>query len=46
MLGYYDFVFIYDNKVFATMLTLFFKDNEIAEKSDSELEKLMSRNPS
>ena len=44
--GYYDFVFIYDNKVFATMLTLFFKDNEIAEKSDSELEKLMSRNPS
>ena len=44
--GYYDFVFIYDNKVFATMLTLFFKDNEIAEKSDSELDKLMSRNPS
>lgn len=41
--GYYDFVFIYKNKVFATMLTLFFKPNEIYEKSDSELEKLMSQ---
>lgn len=40
--GYYDFVFIYKNKVFATMLTHFFKPNEIYEKSDSELEKLMS----
>ena len=41
--GYYDFVFIYKNKVFATMLTHFFKKDEIAEKSDSELEKLMSQ---
>ncbi len=41
--GYYDFVFIYKNKVFATMLTHFFKPNEIYEKSDSELEKLMSQ---
>ena len=41
--GYYDFVFIYTNKVFATMLTHFFKPNEIYEKSDSELEKLMSQ---
>ena len=40
--GYYDFVFIYNNKVFATMLTRFFQDKEIQEKSDSELEKLMS----
>lgn len=41
--GYYDFVFIYKNKVFAIMLTHFFKPNEIYEKSDSELEKLMSQ---
>lgn len=39
--GYYDFVFIYNNKVFATMLTKFYKPNELLEKSDSELEKLM-----
>ncbi len=36
--GYYDFVFIYNNQVFATMLTRFFKVDEIAFKSDSELE--------
>ena len=41
--GYYDFVFIYKDKVFATMLTRFFKPNEIYEKSDSELEELMSQ---
>lgn len=41
--GYYDFVFIYKNKVFATMLTRFYKPNEIYEKSDSELEELMSQ---
>ena len=40
--GYYDFVFSYNNKVFATMLTRFFQDGEIQEKPDSELEKLMS----
>ena len=40
--GYYDFVFIYNNKVFATMLTRFFQDKEIQEKPDSELEKRMS----
>ena len=44
--GYYDFVFIYGNKVFATMLTLFYKEDEISEKSDSELEGLMSQRPS
>ena len=40
--GYYDFVFIYNNKVFATMLTRFFQEEEIQGKHDSELEKLMS----
>ena len=41
--GYYDFVFIYKNKVVATMLTHFFKQEEIYEKSDSELEELMKQ---
>ena len=41
--GYYDFVFIYNNKVFATMLTRFYKNDEISDKSDSELEKLMTK---
>ena len=44
--GYYDFVFIYNNQVFATMLTRFFKLDEISGKSDSELEELMSQSPS
>lgn len=39
--GYYDFVFIYNNKVFATMLTKFYKPDELLEKSDPDLEKLM-----
>lgn len=39
--GYYDFVFIYGNKVFATMLTRFYKPDELYGKSSSELEKLM-----
>ena len=43
--GYYDFVFIYGNKVFATMLTRFYKPDEILDKPDSELEKLMSQKP-
>ena len=38
--GYYDFVFIYNNKVFAVMLTKFFKPKELFTKSDSALEKL------
>ena len=41
--GYYDFVFIYKSKVFATMLTRFYKENEIYEKSDAELEQMMSQ---
>ena len=39
--GYYDFVFVYDDKVFATMLTRFYQRDEISDKTDSELEKLM-----
>jgi hypothetical protein len=39
--GCYDFVFIYNNKVFATMLTKFFNPDELSDKTDSELEKLM-----
>lgn len=39
--GYYDFVFVYNNKVFATMLTKFYKPDELLEKTDAELEKLM-----
>ena len=38
--GYYDFVFVYKDKVIATMLTRFFKPEEIYLKSDSELEEL------
>ena len=38
--GYYDFVFVYKDKVFATMLAHFFKPEEIYLKSDSELEEL------
>jgi hypothetical protein len=38
--GYYDFVFTYEDKVFATMLTKFYKENELTSKSDEELEKM------
>lgn len=41
--GYYDFVFIYKNKVFATMLTKFYKPDELFDKSDSDLEELMKK---
>ena len=44
--GWYDFVFIYGNKVFATMLTHFYKEEEISDISDSVLEELMSQSPS
>lgn len=43
--GYYDFVFIYKDKVFATLLTHFFQPEEIFNKSDSALEQLMSQRP-
>ena len=39
--GFYDLVFTYKNRVFATMLTRFYQPDELKEKSDSELEKLM-----
>lgn len=39
--GYYDFVFTYEDKVFATMLTKFYKEDGLDNKSDEELEKLM-----
>ena len=39
--GLYDFVFLHNDKVFATMLTKFFKEGELSEKSDQELEALM-----
>lgn len=41
--GYYDFVFIYDNKVFAIMVTKFYKPDELLDKPNSELEKLMKQ---
>ena len=41
--GYYDFVFLYSNKVIATMLTKFYKPEEILDKPDSELESLMKQ---
>lgn len=40
--GYYDFVFVSGGKVFATMLTRFYKyEGELSKKSDAELEKIM-----
>ena len=41
--GFYDFVFIYNNKVFAIMLTRFYKPDELLEKTDSDLEALMKQ---
>lgn len=41
--GFYDFVFICGDKVLATMLTRFYKPDELFEKSDSDLEELMSQ---
>ncbi|MBQ6053596.1 MAG: hypothetical protein IJL30_10010 [Clostridia bacterium] len=39
--GYYDFVFTYEGKAVATLLTRFYKVGEISAKSDAELEALM-----
>ncbi|MCR5453691.1 MAG: hypothetical protein K6F33_01730 [Bacteroidales bacterium] len=41
--GYYDFVFTYEDKVFATMLTKFYKHNELAGKSDEELANMIGK---
>ncbi len=39
--GYYDFVFTYEGKAIATLLTRFYNENELTIKSDAELEALM-----
>ena len=39
--GYYDFVFTYEGKAIATLLTRFYAENELTVKSDAELEALM-----
>ena len=39
--GYYDFVFTYEGKAIATLVTRFYNDGELASKSGSELEALM-----
>ena len=39
--GYYDFVFTYEGKAIATLLTRFYNENELTDKSDAELEALM-----
>ena len=39
--GYYDFVFTYEDKAIATLVTRFYNDGELAGKSGTELEKLM-----
>ena len=39
--GYYDFVFTYEGKAIATLVTRFYNDGELASKSGSELETLM-----
>ena len=39
--GYYDFVFTYEGKAIATLLTRFYAENELSAKSDAELETLM-----
>ena len=39
--GYYDFVFTYDGKAIATLVTRFYNEGELDGKSDSELETLM-----
>ena len=39
--GYYDFVFTYEGKAIATLVTKFYKEDDIAGKSGTELEALM-----
>ena len=40
--GYYDFVFTYEGKAIATLLTRFYNENELSVKSDAELEALIN----
>ena len=39
--GYYDFVFTYEGKAIAVLLTRFYDQSELGNKSDAELEALM-----
>ena len=39
--GYYDFVFTYEGKAIAVLLTRFYAEGELSGKSDAELEALM-----
>ncbi|MBQ2203805.1 MAG: hypothetical protein II405_05095 [Oscillospiraceae bacterium] len=39
--GYYDFVFTYEGKAIAVLLTRFYAEGELSAKSDAELEALM-----
>lgn len=39
--GYYDFVFTYEGKAIATLLTRFYNEEELSGKSGTELESLM-----
>ena len=39
--GYYDFVFTYEGKAIATLLTRFYNEGELSGRSDAELEALM-----
>ena len=39
--SYYDFVFTYEGKAIATLLTRFYAEGELSAKSDAELEALM-----
>lgn len=38
--GYYDFVFVYEGKAIATLLTRFYGQDELSEKTDDELANL------
>ena len=39
--GYYDFVFTYEGKAIATLLTRFYNEGELSDRSGAELEALM-----
>ena len=40
--GYYDFVFTYEGKAIATLLTRFYAEGELSAKSDAELMEIMN----
>ena len=43
--GYYDFVFTYEGKAIAALLTRFYAEGDLRAKSDADLEKLMHELP-